>query len=159
MELELLDESVYSEPVVADQAPVHQPPGQPSARRSGREHRFPDYYGDRVYSSLSELTTFKDMLSTPEKDRWCQTMEKKMTSLEDNDVWELVEPPQDRKPVGSKWVFKAKTNADGHVERYKVILVAQGFSQKFGTDYDKTFSPVVRLESVCALIVRQFNRD
>ena len=150
VELEL--ESVYSEPVVADQAPVRQPPGQPSARWSGRERRFPDYYGDRVYLSLSEPTTFKDMLSTPEKDHLLQAMEKEMTSLEDNDVWELVEPPQNQKPVGSKWVFKAKTNADGHVERYKARLVAQGFLQKFGTDYDETFSPVARLESVRALI-------
>ena len=94
VELELLDESVYSEPVVAD----HQPPRQPSARWSGREHLLPDYYGDRVYLSLSEPTTFKDMLSTPEKDRWLQAMEKEMTSLED-DVWELVEPPQ--KPWGA----------------------------------------------------------
>ena len=75
-----------------------------------------------------------------------------MTSLQDNDVWELVESPQNRKPVGSKWVFKAKTDADGHVERYKARLVAQGFSQKFGTDYDETFSSVARLESVRALI-------
>ena len=124
VELALLDESVCSEPVVADQAPVHQPPGQPRARRSGRERRFPDYYGDRVYLSLSEPTTFKNMLSTPEKDRWLQAMEKEMTSLVGNDVWELVEPPQNQKPVGSKWVFKAKTNADGHVKRYKARLVA-----------------------------------
>ena len=39
-----------------------------------------------------------------------------MTSLQDNDVWELVEPPHNRKPVGNKWVFKDKTDADGHVE-------------------------------------------
>lgn len=75
-----------------------------------------------------------------------------MSSVQENDVWELVDLPEDRKPVGSKWVFKAKTNADGHIERYKARLVAQGFSQKFGTDYDETFSPVVRLESVRTLI-------
>ena len=44
--------------------------------------------------------------------------------------------------------FKMKTDAHGHIERYKAQLVDQGFSQKFGTDYDETFSPVVRLESV-----------
>ena len=94
----------------------------------------------------------EEVLSTPEKDCWLEAMEKEMTSLQNNDVWELVDLPEDRKPVGSKWVFKAKTNADGHIERYKARLVAQRYSQKFGTDYDETFSPVVRLESVRTLI-------
>ena len=46
-----------------------------------------------------------------------------MTPLQDNDVRELVEPPHNRKPVGIKWVFKAKTDTDGHVEQYKARLV------------------------------------
>ena len=53
-------------------------------------------------------------------------MEREMESLHCNDVWELVELPKDRKAVGSKWVFKIKTDADGSVERYKACLVAQG---------------------------------
>ena len=72
-----------------------------------------------------------------------------MRSLEENDVWELVELPDGRKAVGSKWV---KTGADGSIEHYKARLVAQGFSQKYGTDYDETFCPVVRMESLRALI-------
>lgn len=48
--------------------------------------------------------------------------------------------------------LKLKTGADGSVERYKARLVAQDFSQKFETDYDETFCPVVRLESLCTLI-------
>ena len=154
MELELQDEGSVSpdQPVVAEQAPVHQPPEQPSTRWSGRERRFPDYYGDRVYLSLLVPTSVDEILSTPEKDCWLEAMEKEMTSLQDSDVWELVKPPQNWKPVGNKWVFKAKTDADGHVEWYKARLAAQGFSQKSGTDYDETFTPVARLESVRALI-------
>ena len=75
-----------------------------------------------------------------------------MKSLRENDVWDLEELPSSRSPVGSKWVFKLKTGADGSVERYKARLVAQGFSQKFGTDYDETFCPVVRMESIRTLI-------
>ena len=75
-----------------------------------------------------------------------------MDSLHGNQVWDLVELPKERKIVGSKWVFKEKLGADGTTERYKARLVAQGFSQQYGLDYDETFSPVVRSESVRTLI-------
>ena len=128
------------------------PQEQPNVRRSGRERHFPNYYGDSIYLSETKPSTVEEVLSSPEKDCWLEAMEKEMSSVQENDVWELVDLPEGRKPVGSKWVFKAKTNADGHIERYKARLVAQGFSQKFGSDYDETFSPVVRLESVRTLI-------
>ena len=70
-------------------------------------------------------------------------MQAEIESLHDNDVWDLVPLPEGRKAVGSKWVYKVKRNADGYVERCKARLVAQGYSQKEGLDYDETFSPVV----------------
>jgi hypothetical protein len=79
-------------------------------------------------------------------------MQAEMDSLRDHNVWELVELPEGRKPVGSKWVFKLKTNSDGSVERCKARLVTQGYSQKEGFNYDETFSPVVQPESVCSVI-------
>ena len=71
-----------------------------------------------------------------------------MKSLQSNDVWELVPLPTGKKTVGSKWVFKVKSGA----ERHKARLVAQGFTQRYGSDYDETFCPVVRQESLCVLI-------
>ena len=71
-----------------------------------------------------------------------------MESLHSNNVWNLVELPKDRKTVGSKRVFKRKVGVDGSVERHKARLVAQGFSRRHGLDYDKTFCPVIRFESV-----------
>lgn len=79
-------------------------------------------------------------------------MEREMESLHSNEVWELVEPPPDRKIVGSKWIFKRKVDADGAVTRYKARLVAQGCSQRFGLDYEETFSPVVRFDSVRSVV-------
>jgi len=63
-----------------------------------------------------------------------------------------VELPKDQKIVGSKWVFKVKTNREGLVERCKARLVAQGYSQENGLNYDETFSPMVRTESIRSVI-------
>ena len=79
-------------------------------------------------------------------------MEQERKSLKENEVWEMVELPKDRKTVGSKWVYKLKSGPDGSTERYKARLVAQGFSQKYGNDYDETFCPVVRLEFLRTMI-------
>lgn len=79
-------------------------------------------------------------------------MKAEMKSLQDNQTWELVELPEGRSVIGSKWVYKIKTKADGSIERYKARLVAQGFTQKYGTDYDETFCPVVRLESFRTIV-------
>ena len=72
--------------------------------------------------------------------------ETEMTSLRENDVWDLVELPAGKKVVGCKWIYKVKTGVDASVQRYKARLVAQGFAQKYGADLDETFCPVVRQE-------------
>lgn len=74
-------------------------------------------------------------------------MKTEIDSLHDHNVWELVKLPEGRQPVGSKWVFKVKTNA-----RCKAHVIAQGYSQQEGLDYDETFSPVIRVESVRSVI-------
>ena len=91
-------------------------------------------------------------MASPDKAKWVNAMEKEMESLHTNEVWDLVELPKDRKAVGSKWVYKTKRSANGTIERHKARLVAQGFSQKYGQDYDETFSPIVRFESLRTVI-------
>ena len=62
--------------------------------------------------------------------------------MHDNDVWDLVELPEGLKPIGCKWIFKTKRNSKGNKERYKTRLVAKGFTQREGIDYNEIFSPV-----------------
>ena len=65
----------------------------------------------------------------PDKGKWEFAMETEMTSLRENNVWDLVKLPQGKKTVGSKWVYKVKTGADGYVHRYRARLAAQGFTR------------------------------
>ncbi|GJW55161.1 ribonuclease H-like domain-containing protein [Tanacetum coccineum] len=69
----------------------------------------------------------------------------KMNVLLRNDTWDIVDLPKDRKAIGSKWIFKIKFKSSGEIDIYKAKLVAQGFGQKEGIDYEETFSPVVKM--------------
>ena len=78
-------------------------------------------------------------------------MQKELECLDENGTWEVVENIN-VKEVGSRWVFKIKRLADGSVDKYKARLVAKGFSQRPGMDYDETFAPVVRFDSLRLLL-------
>jgi hypothetical protein len=79
-------------------------------------------------------------------------MDEELQSLKENQVWEVVPKPTNRKIVDCKWVYKVKTDANGNLERYKARLVARGFTQVPGQDFDEIFSPVVRFDSMRLLL-------
>jgi hypothetical protein len=79
-------------------------------------------------------------------------MHDELENFKRNQVWELVDPPQRCKPIGTKWVWKNKEGGKGEVVRNKSRLVAQGLSQKDGIDYEETFAPIARLEALRILL-------
>jgi Reverse transcriptase (RNA-dependent DNA polymerase) len=72
-----------------------------------------------------ELITYED---AAKKDKWRKAIEEEMTTLRQNQTWELMPKPEGVKPISCKWVYKVKTRADSSIERYKARLVARGFS-------------------------------
>ena len=85
-------------------------------------------------------------------DSWILAMQEELNQFTRNDVWELVPKPEDKSIIGTKWVYKNKMNEHGEVVRNKARLVAQGYCQEEGIDYDKTFAPVARLEAIRILL-------
>ena len=68
--------------------------------------------------------------------------------MKENQVWNLIDPPDGVRTIECKWIYKKKKGMDGNVRIYKDRLVAKGFRQVQGVDYDETFSPVAMLKSV-----------
>ncbi|CAL8138407.1 unnamed protein product [Prunus armeniaca] len=83
---------------------------------------------------------------------WRKAMEAELEMIEKNDTWKLVERPFAKPVIGVKWVYKTKLNLDGTVQKNKARLVAKGYSQKPGIDYNETFAPVARLDTIRTLI-------
>jgi hypothetical protein len=80
--------------------------------------------------------------------RWKAAVLEEIISLMENGTWEEVLRPKDANMVDSKWVFTIKTKPDGTIERFKARLVARGFTQVQGIDYNETFAPTVRMDTL-----------
>ncbi|KAM0981509.1 hypothetical protein ACFX19_014809 [Malus domestica] len=79
-------------------------------------------------------------------------MSTEIEMIEKNDTWELVKRPFDKPVIGVKWVYNTKLNLDGSVQKNKARLVAKGYSQKPEVDFNETFAPMARLDTIRTLI-------
>ncbi|GJT27798.1 retrovirus-related pol polyprotein from transposon TNT 1-94 [Tanacetum coccineum] len=127
-------------------------------RRSERTRQAPNRLSLNVkveeYSlgDLNEPTSYKAAMLDSKSNKWIDAMNAEIQSMMDNMVWVLVDLPPGCKTVGSKWLFKKKTEMDSIVHNYKARLIAKGYTQLYGVDYEETFSPVADIRAIMILI-------
>ncbi|GJX25856.1 retrovirus-related pol polyprotein from transposon TNT 1-94 [Tanacetum coccineum] len=117
------------------------------------------------YSFISTIEP-KNVNEALGDESWIVAMQEELNQFIANDIWELVPQPKNMTIIGTKWVFRNKLDENGIVSRNKARLVAQGYNQQEGIDYDETYAPVARLESIrillayaCALDFKLFQMD
>ena len=86
-------------------------------------------------------------------------MQEVLNQFERSDVWKLIPRLSDQSVIGTKWVFRNKVDEHGVIVRNKARLVAQGFNQEESIDYEETFSPAARLESIRMLLAYACYKD
>ena len=95
-----------------------------------------------------EPTNYEEAMVSPDSAKWLEAMKSDMGSMYENKVWTLIDFPNDWRAIEIKWIFKRKTNADSSVTIYKARIVAKGFRQVQGVDYDESYSLISILKSV-----------
>ena len=111
---------------------------------------------DTTLASVRIPERLEEAMSNP---KWLEAMRAEMEALEKNHTWRLVSLPKGRKLVGCKWVFTVKYGPTGLIDRYKARLVAKGFTQTYGIDFQETFSPVAKLNTIRILLSLAANLD
>jgi hypothetical protein len=87
-------------------------------------------------------------MNSPDHQRWKQAIQDEYDSLIHNQTWTVTKLPSNRSSIKSRWVFKIKPGVNGADSRYKARLVAKGYSQRFGIDYEETFAPVAKQDTL-----------
>jgi hypothetical protein len=83
---------------------------------------------------------------------WRAAMDEEMASITENNTWEMSSLPRGHKAIGLKWVFNVKRDAAGELIKYKARLIAKGYAQRQGVDFEEVFAPVARMETVRFLL-------
>ena len=80
---------------------------------------------------------------------WREAMVAEMDSIGANKTWEMTTLPPGHRAMGLKWVFKVKKDPEGHVTKHEARLVAKGYAQREGVDFEEVYVPVARIETEC----------
>jgi hypothetical protein len=108
-------------------------------------------------SGMITPETLQEAYESAQAPHWRKAMMEEIRNLDDNDVYETVPVPEGVKPISTKPVMKIKLDKNGNIERFKIRIVARGFVQRKGVNYEETFAPVANLESIriiCALAAK-----
>lgn len=104
-------------------------------------------------------SSYQEAVSGGHAENWREAIREELQAHEKNGTWMLVPDRKDKIPIDSKWVFKIQHSASGDISRFKARLCARGFLQKPGLDYNETFSPVVRYDSLRVLLALVAHED
>ncbi|XP_071677134.1 uncharacterized protein [Lolium perenne] len=120
----------------------------------------PKQYSDGTVRWLLSTTKTEppDVQAALADPRWKQAMDEEFQALQTNQTWRLVPPKRGANVIDCRWIYKVKHKADGSVDRYKARLVAKGFKQRYGIDYEDTFSPVVKIATVRLVLAISVSR-
>ena len=86
---------------------------------------------------------YKSAMQRPDKELWMEAIQNELDSLSNMRTWEITEIPKERKPIGTKWIFRVKRDEQNNIMKYKARLVALGCHQKPGVDYEEIYASVV----------------
>ena len=111
------------------------------------------YNGEIANISMDAPLTFYEAISGEHKDKWMEAINDELKNLYDNNIMTLVfELPSNKKPIRTKWVFTIKRDSNNNIIKFKARIVAKGYSQIRGIDYELTFSPTLSIDSIKLII-------
>ncbi|KAJ0502796.1 putative RNA-directed DNA polymerase [Helianthus annuus] len=108
-----------------------------------------DYLNCQFALNIADPLTYSDAVK---KKEWQDAMQAEIDAINKNQTWLLVDLPNGKNLVGLKWLYKTKVGPDEKIIKHKARLVAKGYSQKYGVDYEETFAPVARFETIRIVI-------
>nr|GEX78789.1 zinc finger, CCHC-type [Tanacetum cinerariifolium] len=106
----------------------------------------------KAYSFEEDHKTYNKAMQSWDVAFWKEAINDEISSIMENNTWDLSDLPPGCKPLGCKWIFKRKMKVDGTIDKFKVRLVIQGFRQNKGIDYFDTYAPVARITIIRLLL-------